>query len=109
MWESLLFQVTLFLTDKAEKQQDGIHRTMSDIVNYAIGGTGLILTAIATGTGLYTVHVKRKEMRDAARYPRSAEEGAADERVLARATGIQGTQMTLKTAQEWSGYLEDTG
>lgn len=72
------------------------------VVTYIIGGRGLVLSAISTGAALWQVYLKRKERQEATPTEKEEEtaaptqkeqeeERAADDRVMATASGFDGT------------------
>ena len=73
------------------------------VVNYIIGGAGLVISAISTGAALWQVYIKRKERQEAAPTQKEQEEErAADDRVMAAASGFDGTLQTLEDINRWA-------
>ena len=85
------------------------------VVNYIIGGAGLVISAISTGAALWQVYIKRKERQEAAPTQKEQEEEtaaptqkeqeeerAADDRAMAAASGFDGTLQTLEDINRWA-------
>lgn len=82
---------------------------MSNVLSYAISGTSLVLTAVSTGAAavsagaaVWQIQVKRREWREAAQKANREEEGEADTRVMALASGIQNTWQTQDGIKGWA-------